>query len=898
MRYPLVPFLAAVLLLTPAVAGAQQLAADVRGGGGGKRTAPRAARRVLTAARLSDGQVQLDGRTDEPAWQLTEAGTDFVTFEPAAGLPASQRTEARVLYDDGAVYVALRAFDSAPDSIIGRLARRDVSPHSDWLAVAIDSYFDRRTAFVFSVNPRGARNDALIYDDGAENDSWDPIWDVATAVDSLGWTAEFRIPLSQLRFSAPAGGADQLWGIQFQRKIGRSNEVSFWSPMEREANGLVSFFGELHGIRGLQPRRNVEVLPYSLATLSRSPVETGDPFRRHSEWTASMGADFKYGLSSNLTLSGTLNPDFGQVEADPSTVNLTAFETFLDERRPFFVEGADIFNFGIGIGDGDLGNESLFYSRRIGRAPQASTPDDTEYSDEPAASTILGAAKLSGKSGGWSIGVLEALTARETAPYVLEDGTRGESVVEPLTNYSVMRLLREFDAGQSAVGGIVTATNRRLDDVADLDFLRTAAYTAGLNARHRWSGGNYEVSGWLVGSHVRGDTAAINRTQRSAARYFQRPDNEHTTYDPTRTSLTGWAGNLQVGKLGGGNWRWISILNVKSPEIETNDLGFQQNADQVFHVWYVGYQQNRPGRYLNRWHLNTNQWNAWTFGGEHTSFGGNLNGGLQLKSFWGMNGGLNHDRPIWSVTALRGGPAIREAASTNLWTNFYSDSRKPVQASIGFGGRREQGTTTANTWVEPYVRVRAGTQADVSIGTAWQRYRRAAQYVTRKEVNGNNEYVFSELDQTTVALMARVNYTFSPTLSLQLYAQPFISAGRYRDYARVDDPRARAFDDRFQRFAPAQLSYDAGDETYAVDLDTNGTTDFRFDNPDFNVRELRSNAVLRWEYRRGSTLYLVWSQGRDAEGTDGSFRFGEDVRGLFGARPRNVLLVKGSWWVG
>ncbi|NJD09555.1 MAG: hypothetical protein FIB01_03585 [Gemmatimonadetes bacterium] len=443
---------------------------------------------------------------------------------------------------------------------------------------------------------------------------------------------------------------------------------------------------------------------------------------------------------------------------------------------------------------------------------------------------------------------------------------------------------------------ISSATNRQLAD-GEIAFLRGAAYTGGFNARHKWGGGDYEISGWLVGSHVRGDTAAINRTQRSAARYYQRPDNDYTDYDPARTSLSGWAGNVQAGKLGG-NWRYITLLNVKSPGFEANDLGFQQNADQIFHVWYVGYSRNKPIGLLNRFNVNLNQWNAWNFGGQRLQFGGNVNGGLQLRNYWGLNAGVNHDFETWSTGALRGGAAIRSPGSTNIWTNFYSDSRRPVQAELGFGVRDEEGSDGSNWWVEPSLGVRAGARADFALGPSLSRRHSAWQYVTRKPAAGTDQYVFAALDQTTVALTARANYAFSPTLSLQFYAQPFVSAGEYAGFMRVRAPRARSFGERFERFTPEQVTYDVAAARYAVDLDRSGSADFSFGDPDFNVKELRSNAVLRWEYRPGSTLFLVWSQGRSVGDDYGDFRLGRDTRDLFGARSTNVLLVKLSYWLG
>jgi hypothetical protein len=561
------------------------------------------------------------------------------------------------------------------------------------------------------------------------------------------------------------------------------------------------------------------------------------------------------------------------------------------------VEGADIFNFALGIGDGELGNESLFYSRRIGRTPQGGAPDEAEFASLPAATTIVGAAKLSGKTAsGWSLGVLEALTAAERAPYVNDAGARGEVVVEPWTNYAMARVARDFDEGRTAFGAIATATNRRRED--ELSFLHDAAYTAGLNARHRWRGGDYEVSGWVAGSHVRGDTAAIARTQRSAARYFQRPDADHTTYDPGRTSLEGWAGGAQLGKAGGGRWRWIVALNAKSPGFEANDMGFQSNADRAVQAAWVGYQHNEPTRRLNRWSLNVNQWQGWTFGGENVMRGGNVNGGLQLRSFWGMNAGVNHEFARWSVSALRGGAAVRAPASSNVWASLYSDTRRPVRGWLGFGYAAEHQTDGHSWWVSPELMVRAGARTHFSIAPALDRNQAAWQYVTRPSVDGADRYVFAALDQTTLSITARVNYTFTPALSLQYYAQPFVSAGDYHGFMELRDPRGRTHGDRFMSLDGAQLEYDDADAGYSVDADRDGTAEYGFDDPDFTVRELRSNAVLRWEYRPGSTLYLVWSRGHGLSDGSGRLRPGRDLGDLLGGAGTNVLLVKLTYWLG
>ncbi|HEX2091619.1 MAG TPA: DUF5916 domain-containing protein, partial [Longimicrobiaceae bacterium] len=566
--------------------------------------APADSVKSVAAARLPAGQAPaIDGRLDEEVWTRAEPARGFVQYAPNPGAPATHDTEARIVYDDQAIYVAVRMYDPRPDSVVGQLARRDESPHSDWVQVGFDSYHDRRTAYVFGINPRGVKQDFFLYNDTNDDATWNAVWDAAARVDSAGWTAEFRIPLSQLRYSARDLDADKVWGFNIRREVARTKEETFWAPVLPNVAGVVSRFGELRGLSGLPSPRRLEVQPYSMAQVTRAPQESGNPFYRRNDPAAGLGADIKYGISSNFTLTATLNPDFGQVEADPSQVNLSAYETFFPEQRPFFVEGSDIFRFGIGAGDGDFGSEALFYSRRIGRSPQGMSrvPGDADFRETPEASTILGAAKLTGKTpGGWSVGVLDAVTGREEARYSIGDARRS-TAVEPLTNYGVVRVSRDFRQGRSAVGGIVTTVHRHLPDEDSLEFLRSAAYAGGVDVRHRFGGGNYELRTWALGSLIRGDSTAIRRAQRTSTRYFQRPDADHLTYDWTRTSLAGWAASAELLKIGGSNFSWGGIANVRSPGFEVNDLGYERNADQALVAAFAGYRRPNAGKLFRNW---------------------------------------------------------------------------------------------------------------------------------------------------------------------------------------------------------------------------------------------------------------------------------------------------------
>ena len=845
--------------------------------------------RAVAAARIQPGEAAptVDGRLDDAVWSRAEAAGSFVQFAPSAGAPATQRTEARVAYDDAAVYVAVRMYDPRPDSIVGQLARRDADVHSDWVHVGFDSYHDRRTAYVFGINPRGVKQDIFLYNDGSDDNTWNAVWDGSARVDSLGWTAEFRIPFSQLRYSARDVAAGRVWGFNVRREVARTKEETFWAPVLPNVQGVVSRFGELRGLERLPSPRRLEMQPYSMARVTRAPGQPGNPFYRPTDPAASAGADVKYGITSNFTLTATLNPDFGQVEADPSQVNLTAYETFLPEQRPFFVEGSDIFKFGLGAGDGDFGSESLFYSRRIGRLPQGTrrVPGSAAFRDVPEQSTILGAAKITGKTaGGWSVGILDAVTGREEARYAFPDSAgRYSAAVEPMTNYAVARVSRDYRGGKSAVGGIATMTHRKLDDEDRLDFLRSAAYAGGFDLRHRFGRGDaIELRSWVLGSRVEGDPLAIRETQRSPARYFQRPDDYRL--DPSRSSLGGWAAQTEVFKSGGGNWFWGGVVNARSPGFEANDMGFQRDADQVLAAGTVGYNAFKAGKTFRRWGGNLNGWNVSTFDGVRTGLGGNLNGNFELLNFWGGYGGINREAGSTSVRALWGGPSIRTPGSWNTFFGMNSDRRKKVYGSLS-GSASWEDETDGHAWnLSTGVTWRASTRADLSLRPSYSSRLAAWQFVSGGGA-AQPRYVFGRLEQSTFSMTARLNYTFTPNLSLQLYGQPFISAGDYSDFREVvlsEDGKRVAPASRFgDRFRPV---------AYAG-------------SPDFNVKQFRSNAVLRWEYRPGSTLFVVWSQGRQDYLSDGSFRLGRDFGRLFGLDDdhtvpmTNVLLLKVNYWL-
>jgi hypothetical protein len=843
---------------------------------------------VAVAAR---GGPAVDGRLDDPVWQAATPITDFTQRDPHEGQPGTERTEARIAYTDDALYVAIRAYDSHPEAIVAQLTRRDEESPSDWLAIGIDSYRDRRTAFAFFVNPAGVKRDSYLFDDSNEDYSWDAVWEVATSRDAEGWTAEFRIPFSQLRF--PKRDEHQ-FGFNVYRVIARLNEEQYWRLPPKNQSGMVSRFGDLIGIEGINPPRRVEVMPYAAASGTFDPAEAGNPFQTGRDGRGRTGADMLVGLTSNLTLSATINPDFGQVEADPAVVNLTAFESFFPEKRPFFNEGLDVFRFPIALGDGDGANEQLFYTRRIGRAPQGEADDRGGYAQEVTETTILGAAKLTGKTpSGWTVGLLSALTAEERADVVDAAGTRFSDPVEPRSLYSVGRLARDFRNGLTQIGVFATAMDRSLP--RGLDDLRRSAYAGGLKWSHRFRHDTYSVNGWLVGTRVLGSPEAIDETQRSSARYFQRPDLDYVTYDPARTSLSGFAGQFIFNKHAGGNWRFGVGVDTRSPGFEVNDIGYQRDADRSIQFTWLNRRWLQPGKVFRRLNINFNQWYGWTYGWDRLALGGNVNLNYTLLNYWGGYFGVNRELAGLTTGALRGGPAFIRPGGTNGWGGFYTDERKTLR--VGVSGSFWRGDEGAGWqyWVGPNVSWRPATNVDLSVSPSLSRGADRWQYLDTQDALGSTHYLFGDLEQTTVNLTLRGNATFTPELSLQVYAQPFVASGDFTGFKRVSDPRAARFADRFEVFEADRLMVQTGE--VGVDLDRDGQVDLDLGNPDFSYLSFRSNVVLRWEYLLGSTLFLVWQHGRSYDNHDGTFNLGSSLDQLFRSDARNTFVVKLNYWL-
>jgi hypothetical protein len=838
---------------------------------------------------------QIDGYLNDSCWNMVEWGGNFIQSEPIENKPPSQLTSFKILYDDNNLYVFIRAFDSVPEKISRIMSRRD-NFDGDMVEINIDSYYDQQTAFSFTAMASGSKGDEAVTQDGNNWDaSWNPVWYLKTSIDDKGWCAEMKIPFSQLRFGRKE---EHIWGIQVMRHIFRNEERSRWQYIPKGSPGSVHLFGELHGIRNIKPKRQIEILPYTVGRMERFKKEEGNPFLTGKKSNLSAGLDGKVAVTNDLTLDFTINPDFGQVEADPSEVNLTAFESYFSEKRPFFVEGKNIYQFqpSNSIVIHDMGADNLFYSRRIGRYPHYyPSVSDTEYVDMPESSTILGAMKLSGKTkNGLSIGILESITANESAT-IDNDGARRTESVEPLTNYFIGRLQKDFNKGQTVFGGIFTSVNRDITS-QNLNYLPSAAYTGGLNFKHTWKERTWYVSGNTEFSHVKGKEQAIIELQQSSARYYQRPDANYLSVDSSIGSLSGYGGNIKFGRSSKKKVQFETSFNVRSPGLEFNDIGFMRYSDVIHHGTWVAYNLRNPFFIFNNFYLNTNYWMYWNFSGKHLSTFYNVNYNAQFKNRWYINGSATRENENISTNFLRGGSSIILPGSQEFNLNVSTDQSKKFVFNIGsyYGYGDVNSYWSYSYWTGIYVRPM--NSLSVSVEPNYSVQNSTGQYVNTNDFNGNARYVYGEMYQKTFSLTFRLNYTINPELSLEYYGQPFVSAGKFTNLKIITVPDAGLFRDRFHIFTPEEISYEASGNKYTVDENTDGISDYSFDNPNFNFRQFRSNLVIRWEYKAGSTLYLVWSQMRTSTASNGSFAYGKDMNELFRITPYNVFLVKFSYW--
>ncbi len=845
-----------------------------------------------------NSKINFDGLLNEAIWKKSPTDS-FTQREPKEGEPASEKTKVWVAYDDSYIYVGAKLYDSKPNEIDKSLARRDSWQVSDWFTFYIDPYHDRKTGYYFAVNAGGTIRDGVFYNDSWNSDSWDGIWQAKTAIENDGWSVEMRIPFSQLRFKEQK---NMIWGVNFKREVKRLQEASYYVMVPQNESGFVSHFASLEGLSGIEPKQRIEILPYVVQKAEYLVHDQGDPFYKGNQYQTSFGADAKIGIGTNLNLDLTVNPDFGQVEVDPAVLNLSAFETFFPEKRPFFIEGNNIFSFGIGGANSNwgfnFGNPDLFYSRRIGRSPQGSLPD-YDYADYPTETTILGAGKLTGKlDESWSIGAVSAVTERTYANYKYE-GNTNQLEVEPLTHYGVFRTQKELNDGSQGLGFMFTSVNRDLRTSMLRETLSDQAYTFGVDG---WTmldkDETYALTGYVIGSYTSGSKEYMTNLQEKPYRYFQRPDATFMSLDSNRTSLSGVYSRIMLNRQKG-NFYLNSALGLVSPGFENNDLGFQWMADRINGHTVLGYRWFDPDSTFREKYVYLAHARSYNFEGinQMNLIWGRLGG--QFMNYYEVGMTFSYNFESYTPTLTRGGPIMLNPSYYNVQIWGSSDSRENLTVTAGtYYSRDALGSLGYNGWVD--FEWKPNSQITFTIGPEYNYMNERSQWVTNiedasAENTYGNRYIFANLNQDLLSANIRLNWTFSPTLSLQLYLQPLFAVGSYSNFKEVAEGKSLNYNDYGKN--GSTINYDAENEEYVVDPDGEGPNEsFTFGNPDFNFKSLRGNIVLRWEVLPGSIFYFVWTHDQTNFDNPGKFNIGRDFKNLWRAEGNDIFLVKFSYW--
>ncbi len=832
-------------------------------------------KRVYQAVRLTGAAPVIDGQLDDACWRdLAEWQGEFRQLTPNYQARPTHPTQIKILYDHRHVYVAMRASDDPIAARSRQAGNRDAFV-GDIMGVTFDSYHDLRTGFEFDLTASGQKLDLRLGNDDWDT-TWNAVWTGKVAHDEHGWTAEFLIPLSQLRYDPK----NTVWGLHAWRWIDRKKEESNWNPLANDDSGLVKSFGELHGMTDLPNPRRVELLPYVSARIETEPAHA-----RRSDFKA--GLDAKIGLTSNITLDASLWPDFGQVEADAAVMNLTAFETFQTEKRPLFLEGKDIFDF-------TFGDDRVFYSRRIGQPP--SYRPAGLAGDYPTETTLLGALKVSGKTGqGFAFGALAAATEREAVTVMDANGGRSLEVM-PRAVDVVVRGQQDLRRGDTVVGGILTHVRREIGTDELAARLPEEATTVGVDAIHYWGQRTYFAQAKAVGTLVRGDPRAISRLQLSSARYYQRPIDGRSDYDPTREELSGSGWQLSAGKASGGRWRWSENLAVKAPGLEFNDLGYLAKADRVEQGTEITYVVKEPKGWYRTFEIELEQYSHWTTRDEHLGSGVEASASVDFRNKWEAAASLALQGEGNDPVALRGGPMVRLPAHVGWSASLSSDSTKRLAGKIyakGTEARDEvfsSGSVGAKITARPWPALMVSLQADATEQADRQRY------IAPTAIGGggasSSEWFVSHLEGRSRSLALRAEWHLRPELSVQYYGNPFGSTVRQSEFRRVVAPQAREFDRRFGAVLPAVFE----NGRYLIDASGDGVADWALADPDNNGASFHSNLVVKWEYRRGSMLYFVWAQQREGAEAGRGVDAWSALSDLRGRAPSNQFMVKLTYW--
>jgi len=839
--------------------------------------------RSYTTVRLTTDKPVIDGKLDDACWKTGNWAGDFTQWIPTEGAKPSQPTEFNVLYDDKNIYVAIRAIDRQPHLISRKGGRRD-ELIGDIAGINFDSYNDKRTGFEFSVTAAGQKIDLILTNPMEADMNWNAVWYVKTGLEDSAWVAEYEIPLSQLRYSS---AKEQVWGMHVWRWIDRFSEESDWEIQSSTGPGVLYQFGELHGIQDLPKSRRIEIMPYTVGKLKTFEKQPANPYAENGhDFLGSVGLDAKSGLSSNFTADLTVNPDFGQVEADPSVMNLTAFETFYEEKRPFFLEGKNIFKF-------ELGEDDVFYTRRIGHAcDYRPNVQENEYMKYPDNTSILSAVKVSGKSAkGLSVGVLQSMTANEKA-MLYSGGMEQEIAVEPLTSYTVGRVQQDFNQGTSTLGGIITSTNRFINDLALDSVNNRNAFSGGLDLLHQWNDKEFYLDAKFIASSINGSEDAISNLQLSSARYYQRPDANHLKYDPTLTQLNGQGGTVKIGKGSKGLWRYSAELNWKSPGLDLNDIGYMQKSDMIKEETELSYFVNKPVSIFRTYTVEIHQQNNWDYAFNYLFSGLFLRGSMEFLNKWRLAPSAYFRNEALDTRLLRGGNAILLPAMMEGSLSVNSDMSRKFFGTVSANHLAAAEDNSRNTMLEASLTLIPFNVLKLAVGVFYADNMDELQYVETKSLEGNNKYIMGLINQNTLGTTFRIDYNITPELSLQYYGSPFASVGKYSELKEVTQSQAEAYNDRFKLL---ETTYSEADNAYLV-AESGGTPAYSVANPDFSFSQFRSNLVFRWEYRPGSQLYLVWASEKTFYNSGVHSPVGEAMKSLGDVYPNNIFEIKLSYW--
>ncbi|MDZ7716441.1 MAG: DUF5916 domain-containing protein [Balneolaceae bacterium] len=846
--------------------------------------------RSVSATQLKSGTVQLDGRLEEDIWKRVEFASRFVQREPNEGVDATERTEVAFVYDDEALYIGARMYSQAPSKMQQQLGRRDNQGNAERITISLDTYYDRRTARSFSVSVSGVRADYFQPQDEmnfrTRDYSYNPVWTASTNIDSLGWTAEIRIPFSQLRFK---NLEKQTWGININRYLPHKNEDAFWVMIPQDETGWASRFGRLIGIKDISQSNRLEFLPYVAgeSQILGNPSDQ-NPFEEKTSFSGRVGGDVKVGLGPNFTLDGTINPDFGQVEADPAQVNLSAFETFFEEKRPFFTEGQQLFNV---LGGGGGRPENYFYSRRIGSAP--SLNPSVDFAEEISNTSILGAAKVTGRTpGGLSIGGLTAITNKETADTFDSSLNQNGSVkVEPLTSYNVLRLEQEFGESSSTAGIILTGVYRNLESGSNLDkLLNKTAITGGGDWNLRFLEGRYEFTGDAGFSYVQGSSESILKDQQSSARYFQRPDASYLSIDSTQTSMTGMRGSLEFSKNSGKHWLWELSASTKTPGFELNDTGILFRSDDISSRLELTYRENNPGSWYQSYRFELSGDLSWNYGGVRRETKLEFGPRLEFKNFWTFFSDVSFSPRTLDDRLTRGGPLMGSPRKYGLQGGLFTNRSSNIFGRVFINYEQDE-FGGWNFSVNPSIEVRTGGRWEFQLRPRISRRTITRQYIETRSGGPvdtfGQRYIFANIDRSTLSLQTRINYAFSPDFTLELYAEPFVATGNYYRPGQLPEPGSYDLN-RFE-----VLDNDQG-ESFTV---RDGADVFDVPDPDFLTQSFRSSLVLRYQWRPGSTFFLVWQQNRSMSSDQNRFVEPGDLVDALGQTGDNIFAIKFTYWL-